>query len=53
MLLEQQIISAYFYQAGQLQVALRQDKMLNEAERIINDNDTYLRLLKSEKMNTK
>ncbi|MBR2113966.1 MAG: S41 family peptidase [Prevotella sp.] len=53
MLLEQEIISAYYYQGGQLQVALRTDKTLTEAERILNDNDTYQRILKSEKMNTK
>jgi carboxyl-terminal processing protease len=53
MLLEQEIISAYYYQGGQLQVALRKDKMLTEAERILNDNDTYQRILKSENLNTK
>jgi carboxyl-terminal processing protease len=53
MLLEQEIISAYYYQGGQLQVALRTDKMLTEAERILNDNDTYQRILKSENLNTK
>ena len=53
MLLEQEIMSAYYYQGGQLQVALRTDKALAEAERILSDNDTYRRILKSEKMNTK
>jgi len=53
MLLEQEIISAYYYQGGQLQVALRTDKTLTEAERILNDNDTYQRILKSENLNTK
>ena len=52
MLLEQEIISAYYYQGGQLQVALRTDKTLVEAERILNDNDTYQRILKSENLNT-
>ena len=48
MLLEQEIISAYYYQAGQLQIALRTDKTMAEAERILNENDTYKRILNSE-----
>ena len=32
-LMEQDIVSAYYYQGGQIQVGLRRDKMLREAER--------------------
>ena len=44
-LLEQDIIAAYHYQAGQLQIGLRTDKVLAEAERILNSPGEYERLL--------
>ena len=47
-LLEQEIVSAYYYQGGQLQVALRNDKTVAEAEKILNDREAYLRILNSE-----
>ena len=53
MLLEQEIISAYYYQAGQLQIALRTDKTMAEAERILNENGTYKRILNSEQKDKK
>lgn len=40
-LLEQDIVSAYYYQAGQVQVGLRNDKVIKEAERILNNKDEY------------
>ena len=48
-LLEQDIVSAYYYQAGQLQVGLRQDKFMKEAERILTTEGEYERVLKGEK----
>lgn len=44
-LLEQDIVSAYYYQGGQLQVGLRNDKTLQEAERILNTDGEYQRIL--------
>lgn len=44
-LIEQDIVSAYYYQAGQLQVGLRNDKTLLEAERILNTEGEYQRIL--------
>ncbi len=44
-LLEQDIVGAYYYQAGQLQVGLRNDKALLEAERILNTEGEYERVL--------
>ena len=48
LLLEQEIASAYYYQGGELQVALRKDKTLAEAMRILTEPGTYLRILKGE-----
>jgi carboxyl-terminal processing protease len=44
-MLEQEIVSAYYYQGGQLQVGLRNDKTLQEAERILNTPGEYNRIL--------
>ena len=44
-MLEQDIVSAYYYQGGQLQVGLRNDKTLKEAERILNTPGEYRRIL--------
>jgi carboxyl-terminal processing protease len=41
LMLEQDIVSAYYYQAGQVQVGLRNDKTLKEAERILNTEGEY------------
>ena len=45
LMLEQDIVSAYYYQAGQVQVGLRNDKTLKEAERILNTEGEYQKLL--------
>ena len=49
LILEQEIVSAYYYQGGQLQVGLRTDKAAAEAVRILNDKEAYLRILNDEK----
>ena len=46
-MLEMDIISAYYYQGGQLQSALRNDKTLAEACRILTEAGAYERLLQS------
>ena len=48
LMLEQEIVSAYYYHGGQLQVGLRSDKTIAEAERILNDSGAYQRILNSE-----
>ena len=47
-LLEQDIVSAYYFQAGQVLVGLRNYKAIKEAERILNTEGEYQRVLKSE-----
>ena len=47
-MLEQDIVSAYYYQGGQLQVGLRNDKTLQEAERILNTPGEYERILQQD-----
>ena len=47
-LMEQDIVSAYYYQSRQIQVGLRQYKMLREAERILTTEGEYERLLNRE-----
>lgn len=49
-MLEQDIISAYYYQTGQLEAALQYDKTLKEAERVLNTPGEYERVLKGEKV---
>ena len=44
-LLEQDIVSAYYYQAGQVQVGMRTDRTLLEAERILNTGGEYERVM--------
>ena len=44
-LLEQDIVSAYYYQAGQVQVGMRTDRTLLEAERILNTEGEYERVM--------
>ena len=44
-LIEQDIVSAYYYQGGQVQVGLRTDKTIREAERILNTEGEYEKLL--------
>ena len=49
-LLEQDIVSAYYYQAGQIQVGLRSDKVIQEAERILRTEGEYEKVLNREQM---
>ena len=44
-MLEQDIISAYYYQAGAVEAALNDDKQLKEAERLLNDPKEYAKVL--------
>ena len=46
-LIEQDIISAYYYQGGQMQIGLRTDKTLREAERILTTEGEYEKLLET------
>ena len=46
-LMEQDIVSAYYYQGGQVEVGLRTDKTIQEAERILDTPGEYEKLLKS------
>ncbi len=46
-MLEQDIVSAYYFQGGQLLVGLRNDKTLQEAERILQTGD-YQKILNKE-----
>ena len=46
-MLEQDIV--YYYQGGQLQVGLRNDKTLQEAERILNTSGEYEQILKKDR----
>ena len=48
MMLEQDIVSAYYYQEGQVQVGLRTDKTMKEAERILNTEGEYKRILQKD-----
>jgi carboxyl-terminal processing protease len=47
-MLEVDIVSAYYYQAGQVQRGLCNDKMLREALRILNTDGEYQRILNGE-----
>jgi carboxyl-terminal processing protease len=44
-MLEQDIVAAYYYRGGQMQVGLRSDKIIGEAARILNTEGEYVRLL--------
>ena len=44
-IMEQDIIAAYYYQAGAVESALNHDKQLHEAERLLLDTEAYRRLL--------
>ena len=48
-MIEQDIVSAYYYQGGELQVGLRNDKALKEAARILTTEGEYARILNGEK----
>ncbi len=49
MLLEQDIITAYHFQAGAIEASLNHDRQLREAERLINDEKEYRKLLEPSK----
>ena len=53
LLLEQEIVSAYYYQGGQLQVALRTDKTLAEAKRILTEDGAYQNIINRKEKDTK
>ena len=46
-MIEQDIVSAYYFQAGQMQIGLRTDKTLREAERILTTEGEYKKLLET------
>lgn len=46
-MIEQDIVSAYYYQAGQMEVGLRTDKTLREAERILTTEGEYEKFLEN------
>lgn len=48
-MIEQDIISAYYYQAGMIEAGLGSDKQLKEAVRVLNDKVAYKRLLSPKK----
>ncbi len=48
-LLEQDIVGAYYYQAGQMQVGLRNDKTLEKAVHILTTEGEYARVLNVER----
>jgi len=47
-ILEQDIVSAYYYQEGQMLIGLRTDKTIREAERILNTEGEYQRVMNHE-----
>ena len=48
-MIEQDIISAYYFQAGRVEAALEHDKTMKEAERILNTPGEYERILSTPK----
>ena len=44
-ILESEIISAYYYQAGSIEFSLQYDRQVKEAERILKNPDEYKKLL--------
>jgi len=48
-MIEQDIISAYYFQAGRVEAALEHDKTMKEAERILNTPGEYERILSAQK----
>ena len=49
-MLEMDIVSAYYYQGGQLQCGLRNDKTLHEATRILTTEGEYQRIINQEQV---
>lgn len=48
-MIEQDILSAYYYQAGMIEAGLSSDKQLQEAVKVLNDKATYNKLLNLKK----
>lgn len=48
-MIEQDILSAYYYQAGMIEAGLSSDKQLQEAVKVLNDKATYNKLLNRKK----
>lgn len=48
-MIEQDILSAYYYQAGMIEAGLSSDKQLQEAVKVLNDKATYNKLLNFKK----
>lgn len=48
-MIEQDIISAYYFQSGRVEAALEHDKTMKEAERILNTPGEYERILSAQK----
>ncbi len=46
-LIEQEIVQAYYFQAGAIKASLNHDKQLREAERLLSDEEAYSALLTS------
>lgn len=46
-LIEQEIVLAYYFQAGAIKASLNHDKQLREAERLLSDEEAYSALLTS------
>lgn len=45
-IIENEIVSAYYYQRGAIEAALKNDKQMKEAERLLGNMDEYYRLLR-------
>lgn len=52
-MLEHDIVGAYYFQSGQLQLGLRSDKTIAEAERILNTAGEYERIVSMEQTDEK
>jgi carboxyl-terminal processing protease len=48
-MIELSIIPAYYYQKGTIEAALRNDKIMKEAERLLANPDEYNKLLRPRK----
>ncbi|NPD92548.1 S41 family peptidase [Xylanibacter muris] len=48
-MIEQDIISAYYYQSGSIEASLNHDEQIKEAEKLLTDPDRYRKLLTKDK----
>jgi len=44
-MIEKEIASRYFYEKGKIEIGLRNDVEIKEAVRILNDEETYKKIL--------